>query len=275
MTKGRIGTAFHETFALNLPAIAAVLRVCNEHEGEANAEIIRSETSLGANYVRSMPMYARGAGLLELNSYRLTPFGQTVMMRDPDLMRVETQWLMHYFLSAPNGPGPAFWNALISTSIRIGQTIRRTDIATAIAQHLQNSSEKLLGNRTLESTATVFLGSYEKSDALGKLGVLAGSEEGSGAYEVSQPESPPIWVIGCALADYWEASSAGASELLLKDLGRSGGFAGLFFMGTGMLGAILSDLQSAGVLAIKRDAPPFVVTRLWRDGGEMIKHLYE
>jgi len=48
----------------------------------------------------------------------------------------------------------------------------------------------------------------------------------------------------------------------------------LFFMGPGMLGAFLSELQSAGVVGIKRDAPPFVVTRLWRDGAELRERLY-
>jgi len=130
---------------------------------------------------------------------------------------------------------------------------------------------KTLGNRTLQSAATVFLGTYAKSDGLGKLGLI---EEESGSYTVRQPQTPPVRVLACALHDYWEAFGDGSSELLLKDLGRQDGFAGLFFLGPGMLGTLLSDLQSAGAVDIKRDAPPFVVTRLWDDGQKLMEHLY-
>jgi len=221
-----------------------------------------------------MPMYARGAGLIDLGSYKLTPFGHDVVRHDPNIMRMETLWLMHYYLSAPHGPGPTFWSALVCSVVRIGQSLRRADISAAITKHLQDSAQKTLTSRTVDSTATAFLGSYAKSDALGRLGVLEAREDGQGLYEVRQPEAPPVWVIGSALCDYWDAVSNGASELLMKDLGRQDGFAGVFFMGPGMLGTFLSELQTAGVLAIKRDAPPFVVTRLWQDPAELRKCLY-
>ncbi len=132
---------------------------------------------------------------------------------------------------------------------------------------------KTLGNRTLQSAATVFLGTYAKSDGLGKLGLIE-EASASGAYTVKQPQTPPVWVLACALHDYWQAFGEGCSELLLKDLGRQDGFAGLFFLGPGMLGTLLSDLQSAGALNIKRDAPPYVVTKLWDDGKKLMEHLY-
>jgi hypothetical protein len=270
----RIGTSFHETFALNIPAVVSVLRVSDEHDGDVDPDTIRSETNLGPNYVKAMPLYARGCGLLEMGSFQLTPFGRLALDKDPNLTRVETLWLMHYHLSAPHGPGPGFWNNLIATTVRIGQPLRRSEVATAIGKYTRETANRSLSIRVLESTATVFLGTYAKSDALGKLGLVAPTEEAQGSYEVTQPDAPPLWALACALSDYWEALGHGASELLLKDLGNQNGFAGLFFMGPGMLGAFLSELQSAGVVGIKRDAPPFVVTRLWRDGAELRERLY-
>ncbi len=274
MPRERIDTTFHETFALNIPSVASVLRVSDEHEGDVTAEIIRAETNLGPNYVKAMPRYARGCGLLDLGTYRLTPFARAALDKDPNLMSVETLWLMHYHLSAPHGPGPRFWNELITNTVRIGQPLGRSDVSEAIGKYLQEKTRKTLSRRALESTATAFLGTYAKSDALGKLGLVELAEESQGLYDVRQPDAPPLWVVAYALADYWEALSQGASELLLKDLGRQDGFAGLFFMGPGMLGTFLSELQSAGVVNIKRDAPPFVVTRLWRDTQELRARLY-
>lgn len=274
MPKDRIGTVFHETLTLNIPAIASVLRVSYEHDAKVTAETLRSETNLGANYIKAMPLYARGCGLLELGSFALTPFGQCVMEKDPNLTRLETLWIMHYYLSASQGPGPAFWNNLITKVVRIGQPLSGSVVATAISNYLQDSIQQTLSARAVANTATAFLGTYAKSDALGRLGIISPVEEAKGSYQTMQPDTPSLSAVACALVDYWEDFSNGSSELLLKDLGRQDGFAGLFFIGPGMLGALLSELQSKSIVSIKRDAPPFVVTRLWADPGELWGRLY-
>ena len=195
MPRERIDTTFHETFALNAPAVAAILRVSDEHEGDVTPEIVRAETQLGPNYVKAMPRYARGCGLLEISSYRLTPFGRAAFENDPNLTRPETLWLMHYHLSAPHGPGPCFWNHLIARHVRIGHTLSRANVSEVIGRFLKESATKTLGTRTLQSTATAFLGTYAKSDGLGKLGLI---EDESGSYTVRQPQTPPVWVLACA-----------------------------------------------------------------------------
>lgn len=276
MARDRIGTAFHETFALNLGAIAAVLRVCDEHDGDLNPETIRkeSDTTLGSNYVTSTTMYARGAGLLELGSYKLSSFGRLVRAHDPNLIMLPTLWMMHYHLSAPLGPGPGFWNHLITKTIRIGSTVKRNEISRAISEYVEQHAQKCLAPRTLDSTATAFLGTYQKTDALGRVGLMGGDDTGIN-YEITQPEIPPVRTVACALTHYWEDLGTGASELLLKDLASQQGFAGLFCIGRGMLGALLSEMQSIGYVTVRRDAPPFVVTRGWNDPEEIRGSLYE
>jgi hypothetical protein len=270
----RIDTTFHETFALSIPAVASILSLCDEHEGELTADLISSSTTLGPNYVKAMPRYARGCGLLEMDSFALTPFGQAAISHDRNLMRPETLWLMHYHLSAPSGPGPAFWNHLITKTLRIGQPIERSEASRVVGEYVATTTGKSLSDRTVEGAATAFLGTYAKSDALGKLGILAITEEGRGKYQVTQPDLPPVWVLGYALADYWEGCDPDSSEMLFKDLGRADGLAGLFFMGSGMLGSMLSELQSAGIVGIKRDAPPFVVMKHWRNREQLMDRVY-
>ena len=275
MARDRIGTAFHETFALNLAAIAAVLRVCDEHDGDLNPETIRqeSDTTLGPNYVTSMTMYARGTGLLEVGSYKLSPLGRIVRARDPNLMKLSTLWMMHYHLSAPIGPGPGFWNYLVSNTVRIGATIKRSDVSRVISDYVERQAQKRLAQRTLDGTATAFLGTYQKSDSLGRLGLIRADESGN-AYDITQPEIPPLHCVACALTYYWEDVGLAASELLLKDLASQEGFAGIFFLGSGMLGALLSELQSVGYLSVRRDAPPFVVARNWTDPQDIRSSMY-
>ena len=274
MSKERIDTTFHETFTLNTPALASVLQVCDENEGNVTLELLSEATNLGANYVKAMPRYARGCGLIEMGSHSLTTLGHTVLSKDKHILRPETLWLMHYHMSAPHGPGPTFWNDLVTNVMRIGQSIGRSTTSRAIGAHIVATTGKDLSVRTLESTATIFLGTYAKSDGLGKLGLLEATEESKGTYEVKQPELPGAWVLGYALADFWDNHSPHTSELLLRDLGSSNGLAGLFFMGAGMLSTLLSDLQTAGLVAIKRDAPPFVLTKLWRSREELLERVY-
>jgi hypothetical protein len=178
-------------------------------------------------------------------------------------------------MSAPFGPGPSFWNLLITSGLRLGQTITRATVANEIGAHVRATTGKTLSARTLDSSATAFLGTYAKTDALGRLGLLSIREESKGAYDVVQPDPPPLWAIAYALADYWENGTPNTSELLLKDLGRPDALAGIFFMGSGMFGALLSELQSFHIIAIKRDAPPFVVTRLWSDSSQILDRLYD
>lgn len=273
MAKERIDTTFHETFALNVPAVAAVLRVCKEHEGDVTLEIIAAETTLGPNYVKAMPRYARGCGLLEMGGYSLSAFGKAVLKGDPNLTHGETLWLMHYHLSAPQGPGPSFWNHLITSVLRVGESAGRPEICEALKHYFQAPIGKTLSTRTIESTATAFLGTYAKSDGLGPLGILATPESSRGIYDIVHPLPPRAWTLAYALADFWDNFTDG-TEMLLKELGRADGFAGLFFMGSGMLGTLLADLQTSGVVDIKRDAPPFVVTKLWESREELLNRVY-
>jgi len=82
-----------------------------------------------------MPRYAIGAGLLD-NNYEITLFGKFAHKHDPILEQAGTQWLMHYHLSAPQGPGPAFWHELVMSRFRGGCEFTTDEIATQIATSL-------------------------------------------------------------------------------------------------------------------------------------------
>ncbi len=129
----RIGTMFHETIVLNREAIRQVLKsVVNYWDlGDSPRvslfDYIKERTNLGNNYIKSMPNYAIGCGLLSFNK-RLTQFGQMVQNNDPSMLHPATQWLMHYYMSAPNGPGPQFWYKLICQYMVPGNSIAKDEI---------------------------------------------------------------------------------------------------------------------------------------------------
>lgn len=269
----RIGTVFHETFALSRAAVASVMKAI---EGWNRSDLplfdhLRESTALGTRYCKAMPRYAQGTGLLD-KDYQVTQLGQVVLSYDPSLMSEVTQWLMHYHLSAPQGPGPLFWHALVTRTLRPGRTLRSSEVAQELADILREQGQKEPTPRALQSTATVFLGSYARSDGLRALQVLR--EEEDGTYTVLTPEPPPLWVLAYTLADYWEHHWQGQVTVNLSELGQRGGWASLFWMDSGTMGQQLQKMKQCGVIDLYRVAPPYQVVRLWQDKAVFLERAY-
>ena len=275
---GRLGPTFHRTFALVKPAVSQVLEIAADvqDEGEqlkGNAfEILRERGSLGKIYVEAMPRYAVGSGLLDRKSFRLTSLGKFVFEHDPDLNNPSTLWLMHYHLSAPAGPGPAFWHYLVSRQLQPGAGLDRSSLIEAVRQWVLETEGKALVDRSARTLVTVFGGSYTKSDALGRLGILEDTDEG---YRVLEPDPPNEWVIGYALAHYWESVWSQYRQVALAELSEFGGFSSLFFLGTYQLNTRLRELQSRGLLELVQIAPPHQILRLWESSQDFLEHIYD
>lgn len=276
MSSSRMALAFHESFALSLPSIAAVLRLSHQNSGLISSGTIRAQTSLGPNYVKAMPRYARACGLMEMGSYRLTPFGEAVCRHDPHLTHPATLWLMHYHLSAPHGPGPAFWSHLVTRCLPFGEEIAAGKLASEISRSVQDQGKtRPLQERTVRSSATIFIGTYTKSDGLGSLGLLEECRGRGRSVRVADPQSPPPSALACALADYWSFHYGDQVTLRVSELAKADGFARVMWMDPQRLDVALEALRLEGVLDLHRVAPPHQVVRLWSSNDELLARLYD
>jgi hypothetical protein len=272
MTFARIGTVFHETLTLNRPSLSNIIELA----GSGKSFDLKTHTNLGNNYIKAMPPYAVGAGLLEDNkTNRLTPLGETVLAHDPDLNHPATLWLMHYHLSAPKGPGPAFWHHLVSQVLHPGEQLRRYEIKELLDAFLRQGGTEL-ADKSLNSTTSIFTGTYTKSDALGKLGILRGEtdDDRTSTFEVSEPDAPPTFALGYALAHYWD-QEVDALRTNLSSLSAPGGFASLFFIGTYGLNSALRELQREGYVELEQISPPHQLVRRWASKDAFLERLYE
>jgi hypothetical protein len=269
----RLGLTFHRTFYLNTSRLAAVLDVAVNEQGRVDAAFLRQKTNLGTIQIEAMPRYARGCNLLGHGSFAATPFGQLAYEHDSALIHPATQWLMHYHLSAPHGPGPQFWHYLVIETLRIGDLVSPSTIEAGIARSLEVQGVPVPGDRALGSTASAFLGSYSKPDGLSAIGLLAPLKGGS--YRVQATPFPPPMAVAAALADYWAGPLGGRATVDLDELARPGGFFSLFFLGTEQINAQLQALQRARLVEVNRLAPPFQVVRLWDDPAVVVARLYE
>lgn len=274
----RLGPTFHRTFSLVRPAIAQVLEIASYATLQGvklkrNAfDSLRKGTDLGTVYVAAMPRYAFGCGLLNGSTYHLTPLGRFVYDHDPNLSHPSTLWLMHYHLSAPTGPGPAFWHFLVSQRVQPGITLERSELIEAVRNFIRESEGKELVDRSAKTLISIFTGTYTKPDGLGKLGILKETDSG---YQVLEPDPPNEWVVGYALAHYWDSVWPQFKQIALSELSQPGGFADLFFLGTFQLNSRLRELQSKGLLELVQIAPPHQILRLWRSPSDFLPHIYD
>jgi hypothetical protein len=274
----RLGVTFHRTFSLIRPALTQVLQLATR-TGELNGgnegierKLIRELTNLGTIYVEAMPRYCYGSGLLN-QQYALTDFGNCVVQHDSMLEQEGTQWLMHYHLSAPQGPGPAFWHELVITRFRSGERFTGVEIADQIGAFVQTTTGKAIAPRSVRSTATVFLGTYHKLDGLGKLGIL--KEETKDSYRVLTPSSPPLWALAYALMDYWNAHYGQRLTINLSDLSTERGFASPFLLGEEQLLKALNELQTEGIVELYRVAQPYQVVLLQTNPAYALQRMYQ
>jgi len=267
----RLGTSFHESFSLNRPALAAILSLSRDSNGRLTPGQIRARAALGSNYVKAMPRYARGCGLMVFGGYGLTPLGETVLKNDPGLNDATTLWLLHYHLSAPQGPGPLFWHHVTTTCLPPSGQLETQTIAEEIGRYLELHKRTRLGERTARTAATILLGTYAKTDGLGGLNLL---EPAAGGYRVLETGVPPKGAAAYALADYWQSVLEDRVTIDLTELAAPGGFANLFFLSSSLLLDVLRGLQNDGLLELQRAVPPYQAVRLWRNKAVLLEKLY-
>jgi hypothetical protein len=278
-SKIRLRTVFHESFSLSRDSLRQIMIIISAHTEEFHSmsaadkeNLYRDMTQLGTRYVKAMPRFAVGTGLID-TMHNFTDFGWYAYGNDQELQQPGTQWLMHYFLSAPHGPGPAFWHELVVTRFRTGDEFTTEEIAAQIGEFVAANEGKQLAARSARSTATVFLGTYTKEEGLGRLGIL--QSIGANRYRVQEPDLPPTWAFAYALLDYWHAQFGNLLTVNMDTLYGERGLTSLFLCGAGRLNMILRTMQSEGYVDIYRVAPPYQVVLLRQDREPLLQKLYE
>ena len=275
----RLGTAFHESFSLSRPAISQVLQyIASSGEDKPSFDDLREGTTLGTNYIKSMRRYSRGAGLVDEHE-RLTTFGRLVASMDATLSNPITMWLLHYFLSSPHHQGPPFWSALVQGLLNQQAQITQSEIAADISRFLESEGEKQLAERTLQTTATVFAGTYVKSDGLGPLGILTEvprSDRGERCFDIGEELSlAPALVAVFVIADYWDHAWPQFKEVNLTSFSEPTGPGALLLMNSGEVADVLKEMQNLGLVQLQRRRAPYQVFRTWDDTTKILERVYE
>ena len=279
MPSQRLKTIFHESFSLSRPSLNQIIGVAQESASsdlrsqEKRFDILRKKTNLGTNYIKAMPKYAIGTGLLDA-SYNLTQFGKFSSEFDFLLERKSTLWLMHYHLSALQGPGPAFWHHIVKVFFRSGNEFSSSDIAEEISSFYHKEEGDTLSERSARTTATILLGSYTKSDALGPLNLVQGT--GNDRFRINDDlDAPPTWAVAYSVVDTWLSLYPERKGVNLDDFTSEDGVTNIFLIGSGKFANILQKMQSEGFVEVYRVAPPYQVVLLQPELTTILGKVYE
>lgn len=275
----RLGTAFHESFGFSRRQVSQLLSAINTApssldltSAKQRIAFLRENTQLGRNQAKAMPGYAYGSGLLD-STYRLTDLARYILAEDTLLELRSTQWLIHYHLSAPYGPGPVFWYEFVRKRFRAGDEFTSNEIRTEIFESVKEYFAKELSPETIENTKVAFVSTYVNQAGLGPLSILTSPEQNR--YLVQDPTPPSIWVFALALLDYWKARYGLERRTInLDDLYVEGGLGDVFMMGGGRVNSHLHRLQEEGIVQIYSVAPPYQVVLLQRDAQFLLDRLY-
>ncbi|MCA9963063.1 MAG: DUF4007 family protein [Anaerolineales bacterium] len=241
-------------------------------EGHWSREELRKTSSIGTRQAESAPRYAYGAGMLDEKN-KLTAFGKQAYENDPMLEKLSTIWLIHYFLSAPNGFGPSYWHDIVVTRFRTSDMISKASLTEQIADHIKHTEERELAPRYAQSFANVFLRTYSEPDGLSSLGILREIENDK-TYLVEEADPPPIWAFAVALLDFWQYQFPNRITVNLDELYVEGGLTSIFMIGEGRINRYLRTLQQEGIVDVFRVAPPYQVVLLNPDPTFALDKLY-
>ena len=155
MSNVRLSTQFHETFSLTRQAIYQIVKTIDANSNVSKLKktelqkLFVEQTNLGPNYIKSMPQYAKGSGILNFDN-TLSGLGKFTALYDPLYEQSGTQWLMHYHLSAPHGPGPTFWNNLVSKRFFVRSIFSGDDVIEQIGDFIWQTENKILALKGLK-----------------------------------------------------------------------------------------------------------------------------
>ena len=264
----RLRLSFSRGFALYRSGVQAVL-VSALAGQEITQDDILENTTLGISQAEAMPRYAERCGLLDENK---TPtfFGELAGGHDESLALAPTQWLMHYYLSAPHRFAPNYWSQLTSHFDAEGQLLTTNELQNSVASFALEVAGKEPSPRTSKAAASAFVGTYSRDDSLNQLGFLE-SYGHSGQYLVTEPHPINAHAFACILVDYWEANWGERGDVLLSELAPLA----RLLRAQSILGSLLKELEKSGLIVNQRRVSPFGVRRLWENSAAVWRqHLY-
>ncbi len=164
---------FHGNFGLNRPYMAGILKHAQADSSAKDADLAKP-FGYGAPMVAKYRSWLHKTGLTESGRpLSLTPAGEVVWEKDPNLESLTTQWFMHWELTQHPTRAEA-WHFFIHEFLPKHASFIREDLLEGLSEKLRAHSEKHFGTGSMliKVIARKLIDCYTDDAALGSLGII-------------------------------------------------------------------------------------------------------
>jgi hypothetical protein len=266
---------FNSNFPLKKQEIYKILRVAAEEKGlNDTLQNLMDRTSLGNAKVGRIKSWAIRAGLIKNNI--LSPEGEIVWRRDPDLESNITDWLMHFYLSLgdkglseqPDNPANlGGWTYFVYTFLPQHSRFTRDELLYHTSLVFEEE------NKIIAGRIKFILGAYTESQALASCKFLTQEKD---QYLAGQARLPNPYLVGYFLAKLWQRDFKGSGSVLTESiLNQKMGLAAVLGVKAEALQEQLNTLEAYGIIEQRRTVPPFQVIPRWDVPLTLLEKAYD
>ena len=269
---------FNSNFPLKKEEISKILRAAAEKKGlNDTLQNLMDRTSLGNAKVGRIKSWAIRAGLVKNNI--LTPEGEIVWRRDPDLESNITDWLMHFYLSLgdqglcepPDNPVDlGGWTYFIYIFLPEHSRFTRDELLYHTSLVFEEE------NKIIAGRMKYILGAYTQSQALASCKFLTQEKGEKDQYVAGQTRLPNPYLVGYFLAKLLERDFKGSGSVLTESMmNQKMGLAPVLGMKAEALQEQLNTLEAYGIIEQRRTVPPFQVIPRWDEPLALLEKAYD
>ncbi|OKH12216.1 hypothetical protein NIES592_18560 [Fischerella major NIES-592] len=266
---------FNGSFAFKKEEISRILQAASEENGlNDTLPNLMQKTSLGNAKVGRIKSWTIRAGLIQ--NHRLTPEGEIVWRRDPNLESSVTEWLMHFYLSfggqgiQPTPKSPEDWGGwcyFVYSFLPENSKFTSEEFLDSCTAVFEEES-KVIADRIKFIFRT-----YTDSQALASCKFLTQENK---KYVTGYARLPNPYLVGYFLALLWQRDFQEEGSVLTESiLNQKMGLAAVLGVKATTLQEQLNALEAYGIIEQRRTVPPFQVIRRWDEPLVLLQKSYD
>lgn len=210
-----------------------------------------------------------GLGTTTSKRYHLSPFGEVIATHDPDLNRLGTRWLLHYFLASEHEERSEVWYQCFNAFLQPGIRFLREELQEYIERSFLESPSNKDG---VKKDSNELINTYSQDAALGSLGLITRQADKKLVAGLSTP--PELLIVAYVLFDTWQRRYNDTNTLRLSQLVSEPETPGRIFVATSsQVREFILHLQAQGFLTYA-DTQHEPVTRRFHDAPTVLLEQY-
>jgi len=255
----RLPRNFHQTFIPERQYLHAILMFAARGD-KGDIELISEKTGIptGSSSGKVSPCldYCKGMGLIQLprnhssvKSPELTPFGRVVLLEDPFLKEIVTQWIAHLFLCDVAEGAEIWYQTFYRGSARLGMDFSRDALEEWLGASVNITGGGLIGP---------MIRMYEDEAAFKTCGVL--TENLGTIHRRCAPVNIGMALgYGAWIVSMMESISQVGTQVTIDELEKKRGWRTITGWSLAEAQRALELIEQNGVLAVDRQMSPWIL----------------